>query len=731
MNRIIPIISIFILLLIISVSAKILLVIDQEYWEYKENNVLVGQNSINTYINDLITVDGYTVDTLLFQNTDNDTGRNGCYRLWQKLSNKYVSCIGSGDTVKGAVFIGNLPVAILAGECKADRHNDFTPGDYYYQDIWNSDSGRVYSIDTAVWQYPIFKSKNGKIIYNPPLPYFDRYTYKTPDNGLGEGDGKLDIWISRIYTKPIEHLRRADSAWGNFLEEYEIVTDYLWRVHKRMRYGTSVPPRAMFFGCNNFIWGDSLNSIYNLNRFLPINKLNMFQNNYFVTKEANSFVWQSQLQAGPYGNINSGSYKGIPYCGDMDTNVTYPLYNGDTSGYEWACILEHSGANSHWMNCRSFDDHIPKNGKFQSFDNCSLWVKHSIGGYNGGGYLSCRNKTKIKKYDKKNKYSYGSNGVHWNLEFDTTQYPSGNYHVFMWYNPSNSNSKESWVNLCIDGAIKYSREVNQRIYYPVNDGDLWQEITWKKVKINDSIVEKRYPIYLRHGYVFNFEFQACGKSLDTVNDRAVVDAIKLVNDLTGEEIILDNDLGDSIFYTEQSRLRSYLTMQDDGGQSKSLFYLLMACHINPFNKTNNLGNLYAMGHNGLISMGTTTINNTNSDNNYFINPLREGKNFGEAMLEFTSHYFPRCDRIFALLGAGTLKSKAYHPYYDSLNITIDNIDIDKYKYYLVKNNAIIKNSSIENEGNLKIISGNDIIITPEFISEYGSKLELHVDPSFF
>ena len=49
-------------------------------------------------------------------------------------------------------------------------------------------------------------------------------------------------------------------------------------------------------------------------------------------------------------------------------------------------------------------------------------------------------------------------------------------------------------------------------------------------------------------------------------------------------------------------------MRDDGGPSKIPFHILQACHINCYTVDDNVGLLFAMGHDGLISVGTSNEN---------------------------------------------------------------------------------------------------------------------------
>lgn len=112
----------------------------------------------------------------------------------------------------------------------------------------------------------------------------------------------------------------------------------------------TVPPRAMIIGTNNFTKWDSLGAISVLKEYMPINNLKMASVHTFVRSLANPFNWQSQLQAGPYGNSNSGAFRDKPYGGEHDTDNTlqeFEGFKGDTRGHEWGCLFEHSGATAH------------------------------------------------------------------------------------------------------------------------------------------------------------------------------------------------------------------------------------------------------------------------------------------------------------------------------------------------------------------------------------------------
>jgi hypothetical protein len=269
-------------------------------------------------------------------------------------------------------------------------------------------------------------------------------------------------------------------------------------------------------------------------------------------------------------------------------------------------------------------------------------------------------------------------------------------------------------------------KIDQQKHYPSTATGSWQYITYlKKADGTDSLP------YFYCGDALMVEFTAECNGLSILNDTTIVDAIMLIRDGSTDTIIIDDD--DPGFTTHNDYMRTYLSMQDDGGISKTPFYLLQACHISMFNFYNDLGLLYAMGQKGLISLGASSSDFEYCYKNLFTEALTNGKNFGRAFKEQVQwHGIDRLDLSYSLIGAGTLKSKAYIPYsdYDSLNIT--GITISNYKELYVKKKVTISSNVIVNgTGTLKIISGEDIIITPDFLADYGSKLDLKVIKSLY
>jgi len=106
------------------------------------------------------------------------------------------------------------------------------------------------------------------------------------------------------------------------------------------------------------------------------------------------------------------------------------------------------------------------------------------------------------------------------------------------------------------------------------------------------------------------------------------------------------------------------------------FFLTNACEINDFIYINptmdNMGNLYALGHNGLICLGTSDCNWTNWDYSTFLGAIAAGNDFGQSFLtQANIHVFPqrydpngdpRGDGLYCLLGSGTLRAQPYIQY---------------------------------------------------------------------
>jgi hypothetical protein len=161
----------------------------------------------------------------------------------------------------------------------------------------------------------------------------------------------------------------------------------------------------------------------------------------------------------------------------------------------------------------------------------------------------------------------------------------------------------------------------------------------------------------------------------------IVDAVRFICDSVGVDDIVDDDQPgnypevvddpSTIFSTTGFRstddvFRGFEDMGTEpggGGFSKTQFFLTNACSINDFiyiggsTLDKNVGNLYALGYNGLICMGTSIVDWENDDKGPYTRALRAGNCFGQAFLSQVNArpFYYR----YALLGAGTLRAQPY------------------------------------------------------------------------
>jgi hypothetical protein len=198
------------------------------------------------------------------------------------------------------------------------------------------------------------------------------------------------------------------------------------------------------------------------------------------------------------------------------------------------------------------------------------------------------------------------------------------------------------------------------------------------------------------------------------------------------------------FFSEDEENRNYEDMGDElggGGYSKSQFFLMKACQINNFISTlpsngdpntngnsisKNIGNLYALGHNGLICMGATTNEGFLNDKSLYTTNLRDGKDFGEAFQTYQNAYFSTYNdtiftALYSLLGAGSLRAQPYVQYgtYTEQPRTItDNEGTSTHAPVLVQN------VNVDSTGNWTITSIND----HDGSSPWGTHQEIVIRP---
>lgn len=689
----------------LSVFGKVLVVVDSIYYNETDTTVK-AKEKVDRYINELITIDSRNVELILSGEGTGNT-RDECKPLWDILTASYAASVQTQDTVEGAVLIGDIPAPIMLynGDTKV-------PGDYYYMDIWDTRGDSAYGIDTICWSF----------INTDP---FFSCTYKSGTNG---GDGNADIWVSRICARYIWHLRDSSITYDSpndpnaFIYNYLIISQYLDRVHDHMTGRSEVPPHASLIG-PAFLSSTPVQDLKQV--FYPDTLKNLHSTNYLIEDENRKtpFDWQAQLQAGPYGNINSGAYKGVSFGTQNDTDRTRPEYEGDTRGFEWACLYEHSGPTGTGFGTYWSGTHIPKFGNFDSFNNVPLWTRMTDGGYNGSYYNAWYQDLVIRDGQ------HAGNVLIWYYVWGFNSTDPCN--VYIHYTPSDSLGKKGWVNFCVDGVtkdidnskpdIQYGISLNQSITtypHPPNGDPSWHLLT-------------RYnPITVTTGDTLNVEFAAfAGAEIGDV--AAIADAIMIYNTTTGSSVIIDNDDNTADKWVIRGRpfTRSFLSIRDNGGESKSKFYLTDACSICRYTWEDNLGNLYALGHNGLICIGGASSVYTERYLE-FMRSLNKGNDFGKAFLENVNKQFHITDdEKWTLLGAGTLYPKSFKPYIDLPYWNISNIDFysDYGQRYIGGDVDIEQNVNVESTGSLKIAAGGEIHITPEFHAYYGSAVHFKID----
>jgi hypothetical protein len=285
---------------------------------------------------------------------------------------------------------------------------------------------------------------------------------------------------------------------------------------------------------------------------------------------------------------------------------------------------------------------------------------------------------------------------------------------------------------------------------------------WEKIFTNvsglipDSIVQVQVPAV--------YSSRPWCPTITSITGNYIIDAIRFIScnaDGTpnyAKDTIIDDDASISGYpnqdnyaselfsmsgcYTTDGEYRGYEDMGNEpggGGKSKSLFFITNACDINNWHWTTpqalddpnysgyafikNIGNLYALGHNGLICFGTATDDYEGQYKGAYTIPLKNGKDCGEgfvAMQNYGGYYGNFTGPYYALLGAGSLHIQPYVQYgsYTEPPRTIsDNESTSKDAPVLVQN------VNVAGTGNWKVTSSHDgnspfgtnstIVIRPE------------------
>jgi hypothetical protein len=184
--------------------------------------------------------------------------------------------------------------------------------------------------------------------------------------------------------------------------------------------------------------------------------------------------------------------------------------------------------------------------------------------------------------------------------------------------------------------------------------------------------------------------------------------------------------------------RNYENMGNEpggGGWSKTQFYMFCACDINNFTKSKNIGTMYALGHNGLISMGAGGPDGSDQVmRSPYINTLKNGIDFGQAFiyaLNQIAYWWPEPrSRYYNLLGAGTLRSQ---PYIQNGSYIIADQTFNDGQYIFNYGTVLIRNVNVNGNGSLTVNAHNttfgrhsEIVVRPETVFSPTGTNEVHL-----
>lgn len=694
-----PLILILLLLTMLSqsVQSKVLLVVEKGYLE---GNL----GTINRYLSDIINIDKNTAEVFPAGGFDKSIGAiniDKCRRLWYLLRDKYVSARGTSDPIEGAVFIGDIPVQMFAGSANAKENN---PTDFYFMDFWSSTFNRKWNADTEIWQVSTLQAG-----------FLDVNGYSGDD---------LEIWVSRVYATSIKNILTGKNG-TTILGEYGVINEYLDRVNERMTLPAKVPPRSFSIGMPWPVWPNTMSLLYSPLYELGLSQVVPVDIEYpFATPSK----WQAMLQAGPKGNINNGGFAG------NDINSIDPSTQ-DIAGYEWAGTYFHSDPNqSCFVSAGGFLSLGGGDFISNTDEAYGLWKKET-GGYSGTSWRmdmgAARDYSKFRTATWA--YTIQNDGI-----YDVYLYSAPNpvnctkvgVHTHMivpweWEEGRKDKIISTDPYIVVDTS-RYFSIVNQRNIYSGN----WCLIAPNRRYLAGDIMYSQLsnkdwgyldpglaPPWVADGPIRASALKLVNKSV-TPNTSIIIDAVDNITDQTKTKR----------FLTSNSN-RGFINFTKNGGPSKTPFFMNIGCNLSRFTTTNNLGLLYAMGYNGLITTGCGQEMGAWYDYSDYTKPLFQGKSFGKAYLETVKDFHGLLENDLNLLGAGTLRADAYKPYYN--DYTISNKTITSNQKDAARNSITINNVTIGGFNvTSKISAGNTITISgPINVGNQGGNLTLVVDPT--
>lgn len=671
-NRIIPLLSLYMMIVFMMCAwakQKVLIVVNSYYY-YQCGYMVDG------YKNDVEMLDNKKVEIIEWPAIPGSNVEL-CTFLLDSLQSEYVEARNAGDVLEGAVMIGDVPVPQYSG-----GYGNM-PLDQVFMDI----------VDTNNACNPY---TNG--------PYFTPFavagSYYANNYNTMIGDSCYDIWVSRINAAYMSGLREGMSVY----DEYSIYGRYLSKVDDRMNMPATVPSRGFFMGGPEDL--QSYGTAYKL-LGIYMNDLNLPWLADFSDGHNSSFNWMSQLLAGPRGCINYGACNGTLYAtnernrrfcryehlpvvyeyGDTNKTTNLSINLADSLGWEWAGLYNHGcPMHSNFFSNEGSLHNIKLNGEFKFGTIGTLWGSSYVidtAGY-GESYHYYQDST-----TDPNPYNYGfgwkNKGAEW--RWIVPAGGGGDYDVYLYYeapdstplntdNCTNVNVKLHVVNINSSGLpishtyITRSATVNQQAHFrhlPPPEDYRWEKPFDTTVTLG---VDQMAIVSLQLN--------------DGLTGNHIVDAVRFIRTSGGVDQIVDDaqpgsfpDIVDDPsgifdttgFHSYDDVYRGFEDMGSEpggGGCSKTQFFLMKSCNTGDFTYTSappaikkNIGNLYALGYNGLICMAPSEGDNVLDKKGPFTRGLRNGMCFGQAYLDKIDSTF---GRRHVLLGAGTLRAQPYIQY---------------------------------------------------------------------
>jgi hypothetical protein len=653
-----------------------------------ENGFLHGgseyANRITRYMQDITDIEHKKVEMTGWPAPSGGTNVDLCRPLQLLLETRYFESRENGDELEGAVLIGNLPVPMYIDG------NQYPPLDVVFMDIANSNTNppQKYSV----------LNPSAPEAYNTSGSYYTPY-YKT---GESYRDQHYEIWVSRINAAFLHGIRQG----YQIFDEYEIYANYLDRLHDRMTEPANVPSRGFAMGGIAADYYPKLHDVHGnmINLDLPC-----FME--FPEGENSSFNWMSQLMAGPGGNSNNGAFNGIlfpsrsnrRYCiytqknGWTPHNIpsTFTNLENDNAGWEWAALYNHScPVHTNFQSDEGMVDPrlgtnnngIGLNGTF-AFGTLGEYFginhRRTDEGYLGGCYF-------YNSDEMEDPYHYGPwRGKSAQWRFPVTQ--TGEYSIYLYYETHPENCNAVQINLAgintIGGVPLYTSPSSN-----------WWDIRYRYSTIKDQTTHTDFIEDKWERLFSNIPLTAGMMAIVSIDvngivGTAIADAVRFICASPAVDQKVDdfeptgypqipNDpsviFSTPGFYTSDCANRGYEDIgSEDNGSSKTPFFLMNCCsinnytylHPNPVITDKNIGNLYALGHNGLICMGASNTDFASYNKDSFISTIKQGSDFGQAYLAQANQYFfleptrtsqfEYHNTIYALLGAGTLRAQPY------------------------------------------------------------------------